>query len=265
LVIKDQLNREVKIKNFPPKRIISLVPSQSELLAELKLDDQVIGITKFCIHPKKWWKNKTRVGGTKNYNIDLINQLNPDLIIANKEENSKESLLLLNDKYPVFISDVRDYSSALNMIKLIGEITNRKSISQNIVSNINHSFKTVFSDKVRIKKVAYLIWNNPIMTINSDTFISDILGLNGWQNVFNHYDDRYPEINIDILKKAAPDLIFLSSEPFPFSEKHISFFKEHIPDSKVVLVNGEFFSWYGSRLLLAANYLNKLKKELLLD
>ena len=264
MVPVDHLNRTIDI-HLPVKRIISLVPSQTELLADLKLNDEVVGITNFCIYPNDWFKNKNRVGGTKNFNVNKIRALKPDLIIANKEENSKPKLEILMKDYPVWISDIRDLNSALDMIDKIGKIVQRESRATIIKNNIQKSFNNNISPTKSIKKVAYLIWNNPLMTINQDTFIHEMLSVNGWKNCFSNHSSRYPKITINELKQATPDLIFLSSEPFPFSSKHLNQFNIEIPSAKAVLVNGEYFSWYGSKLMKSPSYFKKLKSELFLD
>ena len=264
MVTLDHLNRTIDIPNAV-KRIVSLVPSQTELLADLELKNEVVGITNFCIHPTDWFKNKNKVGGTKNFNINKIRALNPDLIIANKEENSKSKLEILMNDYPVWISDVRDLNSALDMIDKIGKIVHRESIATEIKNNIQKSFNDNINFSNSLKKVAYIIWNNPLMTINQDTFIHEMLTINGWENCFARHSSRYPEITVNELKEAAPDLIFLSSEPFPFSSKHLNQFNKEIPSAKAVLVNGEYFSWYGSKLMKSPSYFRKLKSELFLD
>ena len=187
------------------------------------------------------------------------------MIIANKEENSKSKLEILINDYPVWISDVRDLSSALDMINSVGKIVQRESIATEIKNNIQKSFNDNIKLSSSVKKVAYLIWNNPLMTINQDTFIHQMISINGWKNCFASHSSRYPEITMNELKESSPDLVFLSSEPFPFSSKHLNQFKKEIPSTKAVLVNGEYFSWYGSKLLKSPNYFNQLKRELFLD
>ena len=264
MVTLDHLNRTIDIPN-PVKRIVSLVPSQTELLADLELNDEVVGITNFCIYPPNWFRKKKRVGGTKNFNLSKIRLLNPDLIIANKEENSQSKLEILMKDYPVWISDVRDLNSAFDMICNIGKIVQRESLAMEIKNKINQSLNNNFNQPKTIKKVAYLIWNNPLMTINQDTFINEMLSINGWVNCFNSHFSRYPKITMQELNKASPDFIFLSSEPFPFNSRHLEKFKEEIPSAKTVLVNGEYFSWYGSKLLKSAAYFKQLKRKLFLD
>ena len=251
----DQLGRAVKLNDFP-KRIVSLVPSQTELLFDLGLEDKVVGITKFCIHPASWFKNKQRVGGTKNINFKAIEKLKPDLIIANKEENTQREIEKLMNLYPVWVSDIGNLEDALRMIVDVGELTNTKKKAIEIAKNIKADFSG-FESLIN-KSAAYIIWNNPIMTINKTRFINDMLKRNGLINVFAEKAKEYPEISKDELIRANPEIILLSSEPFPFKEKHLQVFNEICPSAKVILVDGEFFSWYGSRLQKSVSYFSTL-------
>ena len=251
----DQLGRTVKLNDFP-KRIVSLVPSQTELLFDLGLEDKVVGITKFCIHPASWFKNKQRVGGTKNINLKAIEKLKPDLIIANKEENTQSEIEKLMNLYPVWVSDIGNLEDALRMIVDVGELTNTKKSAIEIAKNIKADFSGF--ESVINKSAAYIIWNNPIMTINKTRFINDMLKRNGLINVFAEKAKEYPEISKDELIRANPEIILLSSEPFPFKEKHLQVFNEICPSAKVILVDGEFFSWYGSRLQKSVSYFSTL-------
>lgn len=251
----DQLGRTVKLNDFP-KRIVSLVPSQTELLFDLDLEDKVVGITKFCIHPASWFKNKQRIGGTKNINFKAIEKLKPDLIIANKEENTQREIEKLMNLYPVWVSDIGNLEDALRMIVDVGELTNTKKRAIEIAKNIKADFSGF--ESVINKSAAYIIWNNPIMTINKTRFINDMLKRNGLINVFAEKAKEYPEISKDELIRANPEIILLSSEPFPFKEKHLQVFNEICPSAKVILVDGEFFSWYGSRLQKSVGYFSTL-------
>jgi ABC-type Fe3+-hydroxamate transport system substrate-binding protein len=258
------MGKEVYLQKIP-QRIISLVPSQTELLFDLGLTDEVIGITKFCVHPEKMFKLKPRVGGTKKIDLKKIDELHPDLIIGNKEENEKDQVLELMKHYPVWMSDIKTLDDALQMIASVGEIVNRKKESEELVKKIKQGFKSLqlqVSKWRSVKKnVVYLIWKNPYMCAGKGTFIDDMLSFCGLQNVDGpspYNVNRYPEIIVDDIKKAKPDLIFLSSEPYPFKEKHIEEFKEICPAANVRIVDGEFFSWYGSRLLHAPKYFSEL-------
>lgn len=258
----DQLNRTINI-NYPPKRIISLVPSQTELLFELGLDAEVIGITKFCIHPESKFKEKTKIGGTKKLNLDLIRSLKPDLIIGNKEENERVQIEELMAEFPVWMSDIYDLEGAKKTITEIGALVDR----QPEASYLNHLITAGFNDLQTLalqngldKSVAYLIWKDPYLFAGRNTFINQMLAMNGLNNVVK--EDRYPEMDLKTLAQLNPDLVFLSSEPFPFKEKHLEEISRLLPDAKVMLVDGEMFSWYGSRLVKAVQYLFQLQKEL---
>ena len=176
--VTDQLQREVNLP-FYPKRIISLVPSQTELLFDLGLGERVIGITKFCIHPNEWFRNKVRIGGTKNLNLSLIEELQPDLIIGNKEENSKSDIEFLEKKFPVWMSDIVTLEDSMNAIKKIGAITNSQTKSERICLNILSKSEKFISSNVKLSGTfLYLIWYNPIMAAGKNTFIdSMVLGL----------------------------------------------------------------------------------------
>lgn len=238
------------------QRIISLVPSQTELLYDLGLNNEVIGITKFCIYPTAWHKQKTIIGGTKNFRFELIDQLKPDLIIANKEENYQEGILKLQEKYPVYISDIYTLEDALQMIENVGEICHKKQNAQEMAHLISTNFQSI-QPASTAKKVAYFIWDNPMMAVGNTNFIHNILQKCGFNNVFSHLE-RYPQISLEELQKAQPEYIFLSTEPYPFTEKHFSYFKEVLPKSTLILVNGEYFSWYGSRLQYAPEYFQQI-------
>jgi ABC-type Fe3+-hydroxamate transport system substrate-binding protein len=259
----DQLNRDIEV-NFPPKRIISLVPSQTELLFDLGLDKEIVGLTKFCIHPIEKFAERTKVGGTKKLNLDLIRSLQPDLIIGNKEENEQVQIELLMAEFPVWMSDISTLKDAQQTILQIGELVNRQPESAYLNFLINAGFtdlQTLALQQGIDKTVAYLIWRSPYMFAGKETFIDDILTINGLRNVIKQ--SRYPAYDLTELRALKPDLIFLSSEPYPFKEKHLEEIKNAVPGAKVMLVDGEMFSWYGSRLVKAVQYLFQLQKELL--
>ena len=259
MIFIDQIGNRISIETVPHK-IVSLVPSQTELLHYFGLEQSVIGITKFCIHPQIWFKNKTRIGGTKNLNIEKIKELNPDIIIGNKEENVKEQIEELQKYFPVWMSDISSLDDSYKMILSLGEIFDKKEISYSLVKSIKYNFLELTNTIANHNSVLYLIWNKPIITVGSNTFIDSILSTLNLKNIIT--DVRYPEITLDYLQKLNPDFIFLSSEPFPFSSKHIQVFQRLLPQSKVFLVDGEMFSWYGSKLLETPNYLSSLLKKL---
>lgn len=261
LELRDQIGVEVKLEGVA-KRIISVVPSQTELLFDIGLEDEVIGITKFCVHPNAWFEKKARIGGTKNFNLDLIQSMNPDLIIANKEENTKEEIEWLQSRFPVYTSDIHTLRQSYQMMRDIGILTNRELETAKLIDNIENE-RLINADSGKSQGSAlYLIWKNPFMTVREDTFISHMMGLAGWDNALDEdFDSRYPALELSDIIAFNPQYVFLSSEPFPFKEKDIHELKEILPNSKIIIVDGEMFSWYGSRLKRSFEYFSKLRNS----
>lgn len=256
---QDQTGRNVELAN-PPGRIISLVPSQTELLHYLGKENEVVGITKFCVHPAHWFEHKTKVGGTKKIIMQVIHQLKPDLVIANKEENVKEQVESLSKLYPVWVSDVKNLNDATDMISKIDHMLGKIEIARELIRRIREGFASL-KPQPRAPKTCYLIWREPYMTVGGDTFISDMLEKAGFNNLFRD-ELRYPETTIDQLRSLNPDVILLSSEPYPFMEKDKREMELLFPNTRIILVDGQMFSWYGSRLLKAPQYFRKLCEEL---
>jgi ABC-type Fe3+-hydroxamate transport system substrate-binding protein len=253
-VYHDQMNRTVELPSTP-KRIISLVPSQTELLFDLGLNEEIAGITKFCIHPADVVKQKIKIGGTKTLNIKLIKEIKPDLIIGNKEENERGQIEELMQLFPVWMSDIADLPGALDMIQRVGELVGRSAAAAKLTTGIATGFAQLNRQPGNLR-VAYLIWRKPYIVAGRGTFIDAMLQKCGFSNSFDM--ERYPEVTDELLIAAKPDLVFLSSEPYPFKEKHINEFKALLPGADVQLVDGEMFSWYGSRLLKAPAYFKSI-------
>jgi ABC-type Fe3+-hydroxamate transport system substrate-binding protein len=287
-IFTDQLNRKLEFSSVP-KRIISLVPSQTELLYDLGLRDEVVGITKFCVHPEEWFRSKPRVGGTKKYDFDKIRALQPDLIIGNKEENEKDQIEELMKEHNVWMSDIYTLKDALAMIAALGALLGRNEAATNLKLEIEatfHQFEKEFNPSQILRQAqndqtqrsgldlnfadsvlrspasvlrgAYFIWKKPYMVAGHNTFINEMLKLCGLENVFTGKASRYPEVSVEEILSAKPDVILLSSEPYPFKEQHIKEFRELLPDARIIVVDGEIFSWYGSRLLKASDYFRQL-------
>lgn len=258
-IFLDQINYSFILEKTP-QRIISLVPSQTELLVDLGLEDKLVGITKFCIHPSNLKKSKTIVGGTKNFHFDKIKILNPDLIICNKEENYKEGVEYLQKNYPVWTSDIYTIDDTIQMIRALGEICNIEEKANKLSTKISF-LKQELIEKNRsksLKRATYFIWKDPWMVAGSNNFINEMLSLDGYVNIFNQSTySRYPKISMDNLIKENPDAILLSSEPYPFKEKHVRYLKTQLPNTEIRLVDGEIYSWYGSRLVHSLNKLFK--------
>lgn len=252
----DQLNRTVTFTHIP-SRIISLVPSQTELLVALGLRKNIVGVTKFCVHPKDLRKEKTIVGGTKQVDFEKIKSLKPDIIICNKEENSEEIVLQLENVAPVWVSDITTISESIEMILQLGKIFDVDGRALEITANIKLKLEG-FKEYVRdfpSKKVLYLIWKNPYMAVGKNTFIDELLQINNFENIIIKKNSRYPEVSIELIKTA--ELVLLSTEPYPFKKVDANVLAEEL-NSEVKLVDGEFFSWYGSRLIKAFEYFKEL-------
>jgi len=259
MLFRDQLNREINLPDTPG-RIISLVPSQTELLYELGLENSIIGQTIFCIHPSRFFKTSTKIGGTKKVDLEKIRSLKPDLIIANKEENDKIQIEHLSREFPVWISDINTIDDSLSMIKSIGEITNTVTMSSQIIGSIREKLTSYSLMNFSPQKVIYLIWNDPYIAVGRNTFINSMLSEVGFENLIT--SERYPEISIESIKELNPDLVFLSSEPFPFKDKHAMVINQFLEKEKSVIVDGEMFSWYGSRMLKSFDYFKELQYQL---
>lgn len=244
---------------YIPERIISVVPSQTELLFDLGLDNSVTGISKFCVQPAHWRKIKTIVGGTKNINTQKVNACNPDLIIVNKEENEKDQVELLADRYNVWMTAVTNLTDAMQMIRDIGILSNTQLKASKIVAEIEECFSQMAALPKRLK-ACYLIWRDPYMTVGGDTFIHDMLCRCGFDNIYGT-EKRYPAIDINNVKERGCNLLLLSSEPYPFKQQHVYELQQLLPLTKILLVDGQMFSWYGSRLLYAPGYFSGLIKN----
>jgi len=246
----------------PTQRIVSLVPSLTELLFDLDLDTEIVGVTKFCIHPADKVKHKTVVGGTKNVHLDRVAALSPTLILANKEENTREDIEALQADFSVLLTDMVTLTDALEMIVTVGERVDRQAEAHQLAAQLKESFATLAQEiETRIApspRVAYLIWRDPWMVAASQTFIDSMLSSAGFVNAFGA-QSRYPIISFDDLRTTNPDLIMLSSDPYPFREKHITELSAICPNARLMLVDGELFSWYGSRLRYSAEYFRSLR------
>ena len=239
-------------------KIISLVPSITETLFDFGLHEtEIIGRTKFCIHPENLVKNVEIIGGTKNLNLEKIKSLNPDLIIANKEENEKSQVEELMKDFKVWLTDIETLEDNSKFLTELGTLLNKEELAEDFNQKISNIFQGI---KIKQpKNVCYLIWKNPYMTIGSDTFIHEILHTLGFENLLKN-EKRYPEISANQMKSA--DYIFLSSEPFPFQQKHIDELQKEVPNSKIILVDGEAFSWYGTHLAKCGKYFPEFLKSL---
>ncbi|MCP1994737.1 ABC transporter substrate-binding protein [Flavobacterium sp. HSC-61S13] len=260
----DQLGQQHHFDKTP-QRIVSLVPSQTELLFDLGLEDSIVGITKFCVHPYHFKSTKKSVGGTKKVHFEKIKLLQPDIIIANKEENTLEIVEQLRAICPVWVTDVITIEDNEKMISDFGVLFNKRTDAQKWNDKIRFAqkdFMKFVSDKP-IQKAAYFIWRDPYMAAGDDTFINELLKINRFENIYANKAGRYPEIELKKIRlEGDPDLVFLSSEPYPFKEEHAFEIGRCTHHAKTVFVDGEMFSWYGTRLLRAFEYFKILHQRI---
>lgn len=235
------MGRKVDI-HFSPPRIVSLVPSQTEFLVDIGA--QVVGRTKFCVHPEDKVKGIPVVGGTKNFRFERIKELVPDLIIGNKEENYPEGIQALEKEFPVWMSDIYTLDDAFQMMRSLGEICDKTCESDRIIAQCQGAMDEIKGSKSGT--VIYLIWQNPWMAVGQSTFIDHMLDHLGYENLIK--EARYPELTSQQIAALNPDYLFFSSEPYPFNEAQLEEARKQWPNAKCQLVDGEIFSWYGSRL-----------------
>jgi ABC-type Fe3+-hydroxamate transport system substrate-binding protein len=239
LAYTDQTHHTIQLADIEHYKVVSIVPSQTELL--YYLGSAPIAQTKFCVHPRSQFKTSIKIGGTK------------------KEENNQSDIEELRKHVPVWLSDIYTLDDALDMIRSIGVMVKKKDQADLLVRQIQDSFKKL--EKLQRKSCLYVVWNKPIMAVGRNTFIHSMLTYAGYKNSIQEEDSRYPELTEAAIKRLNPDTVLLSSEPFPFKEEHIRKFQSLLPMAEVKLVDGEMFSWYGNRLLGFASYLTKMNSN----
>jgi iron complex transport system substrate-binding protein len=257
--VEDDLGREVTFE-FPPWRMVSLCPSLTETLFALGLNAEIVGRTSYCIHPAERVRHVATVGGTKDIEIDRVRTLKPDLIIAAKEENAQGTVETLAGTFPVYVVDVADFEDALHAIAALGNLTDRTAAAAVLAGSIRAAFADLRPRTTH--RVAYLVWRDPYMAVGADTYICSVLAKCGCANVCAHLTDRYPEVTIEMLRRLAPQWVLLPSEPFAFDDTHVAELAPQLAPARVMCVDGQMFSWYGSRMLPAAEYLQQFVASL---
>ena len=263
MIVKDQLGRKINITSTP-RRIVCLVPSLTELLVDLGLEDVIVGVTKFCVHPENIRKDKVVVGGTKHIHLDKIKHLKPDIVLCNKEENTKEIVTSLEEYFPVHVSDINTIDEAYDCIRQYGELFDVVESASTLIYSIETEKEEFLASTKNLpaKKVAYFIWKDPWIAVGSQTFIHHIMEIVKLDNSFGNLS-RYPEVLLEDVKRDSDlDAVLLSSEPYPFKEKHKKELELFLENKPVILVDGEYFSWYGSRLKEAFHYFREMRLRL---
>jgi iron complex transport system substrate-binding protein len=256
--VVDQIGRTVEF-SYPPIRIISLAPGLTDTLYSLGLENEIVGRTRYCIHPKEKVDKAVPVGGTKEINIDKIRALKPDLIFTEKEENTREIVEQLEKEFPVYVAEVQTVQDAFKMIEDLGELTSRTPEARKLLSTIETGFQSLPTYKK--KRVAYVIWRKPYMVVGTPTYIDSLLTTMGFVNAFSGFEGRYPAVTMEDFQEAKLDYLFLATEPFPFNEKHIPEFSAFLPSVKPIILDGEMF-WYGPRMIDAVHYFKRIIESL---
>jgi ABC-type Fe3+-hydroxamate transport system substrate-binding protein len=240
----------------PPRRIVSLVPSTTELLCDLGLAGELVGVTAYCVEPRAVVRSKVRIGGEKNPDLERIRGLAPDLVVANVEENVRADVEALRAwGIPVWVTYPRTVDEGLRMIRELGEVTGAGAAATAMAGQLEQSVERA-RDRARGRvpaRVFYAIWREPYMTVGGDTYISDVLATGGAANVFADSPQRYPAVSLPEVAARRPDVILLPDEPFRFRRVHVADFADYpavaaVRDGRIHLVDGKPFSWHGRRL-----------------
>lgn len=247
----------------PPRRIVSLIPSITELLFALGLGPAVVGCTVFCTEPPEGVATKTRVGGEKNPKLELIRELGTDLVVANVEENVRAHIETLRGwGIPVYVTYPRTVTDGIRLVRDLGEVTGAGGRATAIAGELGERLAEV---EARLRgrpraRVFCPIWRHPYMTINRDTYIHDMLAVCGGDNVFGELGSRYPEVTLAQVAEARPEVILLPDEPYRFRSAHVGDFTPYtntpaVRDGRIHLVDGKLLSWYGPRISRALTLL----------
>lgn len=249
-------------------RIVSLVPSITELLFDLGLQANVVGRTGFCVHPRDLVRKVPKVGGTKTIDTARIRRLAPTHLIVNIDENPRGLVQELAKLVPhVVVTHPLGPRDNLALYRLLGGIFSREARAEELCRRFEHVFDELVSEACSWsrQKVLYLVWKAPWMTVSRDTYISRSLATVGWDTTAPDSVARYPSVDLKPELLATLDFVLLSSEPYSFRERHCVEILDLLPPgshTRVVLIDGAMTSWYGSRAIQGLSYLRELRKSL---
>ncbi len=247
----------------PCKRIVSLVPSITETIYELGAGERVVGITEFCVKPWKFYKSKQKVGGTKNPNIEKIRLLRPDIILCNKEENTRVAVEKLREICPVHVSYPTTIEMAKELVMTLGKITGCKERAEEINNRIDESLKNAKENPPLLggKRALYLVWKNPFMTISAETYIYDVIIHAHLKPILFAKSERYPRILEEEIANSQAEVVIFPDEPWRFTYSDIEEFRQKIKHLPAVMehalfkIEGSYVSWFGYRTSLALEYM----------
>ena len=266
--VRDDLGRWLELRD-PARRIACLVPSITETLFALGAGDSIVAITDYCIHPKEGVRTKKRIGGTKNFAATALIKLEPDLVIANAEENRRHQVQSLEDAgLKLFVTFPKTVDGCLKMIADMGAVTGTGNVAQTMLSAIEKACANALSlAPARPPRVLCPIWKNPYMTINRDTYVDSVIRCCGGANLFTDAAERYPHFSLNEAARRLPEVVILPTEPYHFTEADKPDFREmgdEVPAVKfrrIHIVEGELLSWYGPRLARALREISALIRE----
>lgn len=247
----------------PAPRIVSLVPSITETLFDLGLDEAVVGRTAFCVHPRGRVKRARSVGGTKQVNLGKLQALNPSHVIVNVDETPRALAEDLAEAgYAVVVTHPVSVEDNLGLYHLLGGLFGRESQAEALCRSFAAEADALdtLARSLPERRVLYLIWKDPWMTVSADTYIARMLAKIRWRTVGGDPAVRYPPVDIDEALLGDADLVLFATEPFPFAERHLEAFRAAHPGhaAKAMLIDAEMTSWYGSRAIAGLRYLAAL-------
>lgn len=265
ITVTDALGERFDLE-APARRIVSLIPSITEILFSLGAGDQVVGVTKFCTQPADGIARKAKVGGPKNPRRDAILGLMPDLVVANVEENHRTDVEAMRAAgVPVFVTYPRTVRDGIQLIRNLGALVGKLSSAEAIAASCEEALAEIEQPNVRRERVRVFcpIWRRPYMTINADTYMDSMLWTCGGENIFRDRPERYPTVDLAEMAALRPDMMLLPDEPFPFGRKHLEDFRG-LADVPAVraghlhFVDGKILSWYGPRIAESLQALRKI-------
>ncbi len=254
--VSDDLGFRVDLATAPA-RIVSLVPSWTETLFSFGFEPEIVGITKFCVSPAGKVESIQKVGGTKNPDIRAIAALEPDLVIANAEENRREDVERIRSHgIAVFTTYPRTIPGAVDSILKLGRVLQREAPAGALARQVTLAVGGIEAglgiwNKMRLR-VFCPIWKKPWMTFNADTYAHDVLRMLGFNNVFASAGERYPVTTLDEALSRRPDIVILPDEPYEFGDGDVAELKSMLPPAlsrRVLIVSGRDLHWYGVHMV----------------
>jgi ABC-type Fe3+-hydroxamate transport system substrate-binding protein len=264
-IFTDAIQRPIEVAQ-PPRRVISLVPSITEALFAFGLGDAVVGVTQFCVEPRSGVATKEKVGGTKTLNLAKVRDLEPELIIANAEENRQEDVRqLIAGGMKVFVTFPRTVAEAIEMMRQIAAMTGSTDVAAPIIQESEEALAEAraANEKRRRLRVFAPIWRSPWMTVGPGTYTHDVVSLCGGLNIFAHRHERYPRTELSEIARRDPQVILLPDEPYRFAPKHLPELTQYdyisaVRDQRIYLLEGKHLCWYGPRMAGSLRFIQRL-------